>query len=425
MKFLNKNYYEILDIEPDASEEEVRRAYHLVRSTWNPDSIAVYSLYTPEENDAIAHKIEEAYHILSNAERRASYDRFIREVERIPQNIKTPAEFWDFAHGIAPPDEDEEGLEDVTDLLSDSDTVSGEIEEEVLMEAAGGGEGRGFTRDVPPQPGRPDATADAPQFDGRFGSGGSGSGFEPSVSHVPEVSTGSGRGPDGRARGTQASTESIDLGRDAVLRHGADSVRPARPVERASALRSVASSPGRVPPAPPAPATPPPSGRVATPSKADPTVSARKRKTESVRPQSAGVANSGERASAASRWTRSYARPLRVPPPLPDRPIPPEMMARLLEQHGYSGAFLEAVREFKQIRLEDISDRTKIQKTYLRYIEEERFDALPARVYVEGFVSQYARLLKLDASRVTEGYMDRYDRKTSPAPDGDFHSDES
>ena len=53
--------------------------------------------------------------------------------------------------------------------------------------------------------------------------------------------------------------------------------------------------------------------------------------------------------------------------------------------------------------------------TYLRFIEEERFDDLPAAVYVRGFVKGYARCLGLDPDRVAPSYMRRYEERSTSA----------
>jgi flagellar biosynthesis protein FlhG len=80
-----------------------------------------------------------------------------------------------------------------------------------------------------------------------------------------------------------------------------------------------------------------------------------------------------------------------------------------------TGAFLRKVRELRGLELGDISQRTKISERYLRAIEEERFGDMPAAVYVRGYVLEYARVLRIDAHRVTETYLVRY-RKSFAAP---------
>jgi transcriptional regulator with XRE-family HTH domain len=73
----------------------------------------------------------------------------------------------------------------------------------------------------------------------------------------------------------------------------------------------------------------------------------------------------------------------------------------------YDGSRLRRVRLARGIDLEKIADVTKISATYLGFIEEERFDDLPATVYVRGFVAAYARCVGLDPERVVGPYIER------------------
>jgi cytoskeletal protein RodZ len=52
---------------------------------------------------------------------------------------------------------------------------------------------------------------------------------------------------------------------------------------------------------------------------------------------------------------------------------------------------------------------TKINPTYLAFLEEGRFAELPARVYVRGFVAAYASSIGLDPNRVAGSYMKGYE----------------
>jgi flagellar biosynthesis protein FlhG len=80
-----------------------------------------------------------------------------------------------------------------------------------------------------------------------------------------------------------------------------------------------------------------------------------------------------------------------------------------------TGAILRKLRESRGIELGDIAQRSKISERYLRALEDERFAEMPAIVYVRGYIMEYARALRLDASRVTESYLARY-RKLSTLP---------
>jgi flagellar biosynthesis protein FlhG len=73
----------------------------------------------------------------------------------------------------------------------------------------------------------------------------------------------------------------------------------------------------------------------------------------------------------------------------------------------FTGALLRKVREAHGVDAADISQRTKIGKAHILAIEEESFDALPAPVYVRGFVAEIAKFLHLDPPQVQRTYMRR------------------
>lgn len=74
----------------------------------------------------------------------------------------------------------------------------------------------------------------------------------------------------------------------------------------------------------------------------------------------------------------------------------------------YTGSALREIRETLGLELVEISERTKVSRTNLEFLEEENYARLPALVYLKGFVGEYARCLGLDASRVLEDYVRRY-----------------
>lgn len=71
----------------------------------------------------------------------------------------------------------------------------------------------------------------------------------------------------------------------------------------------------------------------------------------------------------------------------------------------FNGAFLQQIREYKGVDIPRMADMTKVSKTYIRHIEEEAFDKLPAPAYVRGFVYQYAKCLKLNPDIVANSYV--------------------
>ncbi len=73
--FRNQNYYEILEIRPDASYKEIEEAYRRAKETYSGESPATYSLFTQEECNEILEAVEAAYRTLSFSKSREEYDR--------------------------------------------------------------------------------------------------------------------------------------------------------------------------------------------------------------------------------------------------------------------------------------------------------------------------------------------------------------
>ncbi len=86
-----------------------------------------------------------------------------------------------------------------------------------------------------------------------------------------------------------------------------------------------------------------------------------------------------------------------------------------LNDGSFDGARLRRTRLSRGIDIGKIAQITKINPTYLECIEEERFDELPADVYVRGFVVAYAGCVGLDPDRVAPVYMDRLRSSRRPA----------
>ncbi|HUV35442.1 MAG TPA: RodZ domain-containing protein [Patescibacteria group bacterium] len=68
------------------------------------------------------------------------------------------------------------------------------------------------------------------------------------------------------------------------------------------------------------------------------------------------------------------------------------------------GEILLSAREKADISLDDASQETKIPRAMLEYLETDNFEAIPAKVYVKGFLRSYAELLDLDVTHVLSKY---------------------
>jgi curved DNA-binding protein CbpA len=71
----SNSLYDILELKPDASPQEVREAYLRTKAAYNKDSVALYTLISADEREEMLSRIEEAYGVLSNTDRRKDYDR--------------------------------------------------------------------------------------------------------------------------------------------------------------------------------------------------------------------------------------------------------------------------------------------------------------------------------------------------------------
>lgn len=85
-----------------------------------------------------------------------------------------------------------------------------------------------------------------------------------------------------------------------------------------------------------------------------------------------------------------------------------ELTRELTPQSVFTGELLRKVRQSQGIEIADISQRTKISQSYLSAIEDENFAALPAFVYLRGFITELAKYLKLDVLQVSRTYLKRY-----------------
>jgi flagellar biosynthesis protein FlhG len=89
-------------------------------------------------------------------------------------------------------------------------------------------------------------------------------------------------------------------------------------------------------------------------------------------------------------------------------PLPPA--PEITPDTDLTGAVLRAVRESQGLDLRDVSARTKIGVPYLKAIEADDYAALPALVYVRGFVAEVAKVLRLDREQASRTYVRRYRR---------------
>ena len=72
------------------------------------------------------------------------------------------------------------------------------------------------------------------------------------------------------------------------------------------------------------------------------------------------------------------------------------------------------MREAHGFSLKDLEAKTKIGHWHLEAIEREKYESLPAHVYLRGFLMSLARELKLDPVRVSKSYIEQMKQKQAP-----------
>lgn len=92
----------------------------------------------------------------------------------------------------------------------------------------------------------------------------------------------------------------------------------------------------------------------------------------------------------------------------PTYKVDPVIEKEISHCEHWTGAFIKKVREYKHLSVQRMSDITKINPYYIKAIEVTDAKALPAVVFVRGYVVQIAKALHLDEKKVADSYMKHY-----------------
>lgn len=79
-----QDHYEVLEVPRDASFEDVERAYRVAQAAYAEDSVALYSVFGGEDAQALRDRIELAWSVLSDVERRRAYDALLGQGDAAP-----------------------------------------------------------------------------------------------------------------------------------------------------------------------------------------------------------------------------------------------------------------------------------------------------------------------------------------------------
>lgn len=240
-KDLNQSLYEVLEVAPDAPQEEIHQAFLRAKHTYSSDSPALYSVFTKDEADELLRLIEDAYAVLGNPVKRKEYD------DKIAGRVSTP------------------------------------------------------TKDR--EPPRKEVIKPAPQAEVARPS--------PALKSEPQI--------------TPEMLAEADVWGDSKILN-----KPGAPLTSADTI-----------------------GRTA----------------------------------------------------LSNFDVNKEFESEIALQQIWDGSFIQKVREYKNISIDQLTKYTRIGRHYLVALEANDFHSLPAQVFVRGFVAQISRLLNLNEKIVTDSYM--------------------
>lgn len=105
--FARLNYYEMLDVKPDAVAFEIRQAYNAALQVYQPGSLVSYSFFSEDERREILSCIQTAYRTLSSDQARKDYDEALigkGELEAGKEDtpaIRKPVSIFNVSHSPA------------------------------------------------------------------------------------------------------------------------------------------------------------------------------------------------------------------------------------------------------------------------------------------------------------------------------------
>ena len=88
-----------------------------------------------------------------------------------------------------------------------------------------------------------------------------------------------------------------------------------------------------------------------------------------------------------------------------------------MENNTTIGTLLKEQRQKKNISLEEVAQKTKINLNILKALEEDDFNNLPNKTYVKGFVKNYAKTIGVDINEASSALENTYSVKYGHFPE--------
>ncbi|NXU02117.1 DNJB8 protein, partial [Buphagus erythrorhynchus] len=90
------DYYKVLGLQEDASQDDIKKSYHKLALKWHPDK----NPKNKEEAEKKFKEIVEAYEILSNPQKRSLYDESVEESRTCRERAAAGCDFFGSHHGF-------------------------------------------------------------------------------------------------------------------------------------------------------------------------------------------------------------------------------------------------------------------------------------------------------------------------------------
>jgi hypothetical protein len=383
-RFQSMDYYEVLDIPKDSSFDAIGLAYRRALQMYDPLSVAIYSILTPEEARAMSELVEKAYKVLRDPVDRRKYDKDLELAPAVQAAAELQIQIA--ARATVPPGPVQRSFSFLAPVYAVEQLSEAGTPAIVATDLPMKTDDAAF----PPEPltGVPPVIETAPSI----------------AAETPPVEMASQR--------SQPPAEAAPP--------SADRTSPLQPPVVDVMLGNV------------------PSCETEPVERTDQAV-------QSEKPQQAGQPVGALKSGIEKSWflqSRPPDRditdlpaadledvpPVKSEPPAPakaaEKPAPDAPVAVPQENDGeiqigpetvFTGPVLRKIRKKQGLDLGDIAAITRVTKANLQFIEDETYKELPALVYVRGYLGLFARCLKLDPKRVASTYIQRMQ---DSGPDG-------
>ncbi len=373
------SWYEVLDLQPAATAAEIQKGHQHALDLVEGRTIGGYFLLDPVAVASAKADIEAAFYVLGDAGRRAAYDAKIGNAATLIPTDAAPTQPPIAAVEDTP---DEITASDARRMLGMNSTPSGEGVFAPLSpeaKAAVAAAASPATPAADPTSSPPGAAKRAPGEDQKRA---------PSVKFLKPV-----------VAEAQAQKETSSPGR----RVGGITFAPPKTdgqmvIPSPEELKKLAAMPT---PTPTPPTTTAPPEQFAKMAAAAQEAAKTLPETQLV-PTMTVLPTATMPAPAPSSSSSTSDLPTNLPVAMTPMPQPGLFS---LEGTEVNGQLLKRLREARGLSLEGMVEATKIRKPYLLAIEEQDLENLPARVYLRGFLTQIARVLRVDKVKLAEGYL--------------------